>query len=252
MTSQASAGTWSGAARMGMGWGLFTGRAGDNRPHAHHAVQIVLSETPQRIWTAAQGWQSAQGAVIGADVLHRLEESSQPVTLVYLEPDSAEGRRVAGHASVDGLLSTGLILPALEAARASQNPISGVVDCLFPSAQPRLQLQGDALIEGLIAALPQTLPDQFGIAAMAAQTGLSASRVQHRFTAHTGIAVRPYLRWRRLLTAIDGVTRGLPLTDAAMAAGFSDAAHFTRTFRRHFGIAPSALLTLRHKMPSAG
>ncbi len=69
--------------------------------------------------------------------------------------------------------------------------------------------------------------------------------MQHRFRAHTGLAVRPYLRWRRLLTALDGMTRGLPLTDAALEAGFSDAAHFTRTFRRHFGIAPSVLLQLR-------
>lgn len=252
MTTPSNASTWSGTARMGMGWGLFTGRAGENHPHAHHAVQIVLSEKPQRIWTATQGWHSAEGAVIGADKLHRLEESSEPVTLLYLEPDSEEGRRVAGHAPADGVLYAGLISRALEAAQAIQNPISGVVDCLFPSAQPRLQLQGDPLIERLIAALPQSLPDRFGVAAMAAQTGLSPSRVQHRFTAHTGIAVRPYLRWRRLLTAIEGVTRGLPLTQAAMAAGFSDSAHFTRTFRRHFGIAPSVLLRLRQKMPDAG
>ena len=245
MTASSSADIWSGTARMGFGWGLFVGRAGDNRPHAHHAVQIMLSETPQRVWTATQGWQSGRGAVIGADVLHRLEESSQPVTLLYLEPDSAEGRQVAAHAPADGLLPFMGIACALAAAQASENPMPAMVDCLFPAAQPRLQLQGDPVIEALIASLPTTLPERLVIAAMAVQTGLSPSRVQHRFRAHTGLAVRPYLRWRRLLTALDGVTRGLSLTDAALDAGFSDAAHFTRTFRRHFGIAPSVLLQLR-------
>ena len=40
------------------------------------------------------------------------------------------------------------------------------------------------------------------------------------------------------------MTRGSSLTDAAVEAGFADAAHFTRTFRGHFGIPPSALLKL--------
>jgi AraC-like DNA-binding protein len=31
------------------------------------------------------------------------------------------------------------------------------------------------------------------------------------------------------------------LTDAARAAGFADAAHMTRTFRRMLGISPSSL-----------
>ena len=232
MTKRSGAASWSGAARMGLGWGLFMGRAGDNRPHAHHAVQIVLSETPLHIWTAAQGWQSGCGAVIGADVEHRLEECSQPVTLLYLEPDSREGRRVTAHAPADGLLSESSVSLALQAAKASLDPMRAVVDSLFPAAYPQLELQGDALIAALIAGLPQALPDRFGIAAMSTQTGLSPSRLQHRFRSHTGLAVRPYLRWRRLLTALDGVTLGLPLTDAALDAGFSDASHFTRTFRR--------------------
>lgn len=238
--------SWSGTTRMGLGWGLFTGLAGDNRPHAHHAIQIVLSETPQRIWTAAQGWQSGHGAVIAADVQHRLEESRTPVTLLYLEPDSLEGRRVTAHARSDVMLPAALVSSALERARASLDPIRQVVDSLFQALPPRPALQGDPVIETLIAALPPTLPERFGIAAMAAQTGLSPSRVQHRFRAHTGLAVRPYLRWRRLLTALAHVTLGLPLTDAALEAGFSDAAHFTRTFRRHFGIAPGVLLQLRN------
>jgi AraC-like DNA-binding protein len=32
------------------------------------------------------------------------------------------------------------------------------------------------------------------------------------------------------------------LTDAAFAAGFSDAAHMSRTFRRLFGVTPSELM----------
>jgi AraC-like DNA-binding protein len=41
------------------------------------------------------------------------------------------------------------------------------------------------------------------------------------------------------------VAGGETLTGAAAAAGFSDSAHLSRTFRRAFGLPPSALLNMR-------
>ncbi|MEK6805774.1 MAG: helix-turn-helix domain-containing protein [Pseudomonadota bacterium] len=249
MSSHPAAASWHGSARIGLGWGLFVGHAGDHRPHAHHAVQIVLSETPQRLWTPDQGWQLCHGAVIGPDVLHRLDQSSAPVTMLYLEPDSPDGRRaISNLASSWRALTAKETASALAVLRASPGApdVSRVVDRLSLGAMSeRETLQGDALIESLIAALPQALPGRLGSASLAARAGLSASRLQHRFRAHTGLALRPYLRWRRLLTALDAVGRGRSLTDAAFEAGFADAAHFTRTLRRHFGITPRVLLHLR-------
>lgn len=53
----------------------------------------------------------------------------------------------------------------------------------------------------------------------------------------------------RLQAAIRESAQGATLTHAACAAGFADAAHLTRTFRRMFGIAPSSVhrsITLMH------
>lgn len=228
---------------MGLGWGEFIGVTGDNAPHSHHAVQVLLSDEPQPLWTAASGWQDVCGAVIGPELSHQLGSNGQPVRLLYVEPHSDAGRRLmAGLA--DGLR---VLMPEeLEAAqlvtKADVEPDVALAEALSPSTAVPCASKGDQDIEAWIAALPVTLPEHLTAAACARQMGLSSSRFLHRFRAHTGLPLRPYLRWRRLLVALRAAMQGASLTEAAHAAGFSDAAHFARTFRRHFGMTPSALV----------
>ncbi len=55
------------------------------------------------------------------------------------------------------------------------------------------------------------------------------------------MSAQSYVMWLRIYAACVALARGASLSDAAYQAGFSDAAHFTRTFRRTFGLAPSQL-----------
>lgn len=54
-----------------------------------------------------------------------------------------------------------------------------------------------------------------------------------------GIPWRTYLLWRRLLGASRHAATGRSLTESAHFAAFSDAAHFSRTFRAMFGLTPA-------------
>lgn len=245
MTDHLSAGIWKGQARMGLGWGEFVGVAGDNAPHSHHAVQVMLSEQPQRLWTAASGWQAVHGALLGPELSHQLGSNGLPVRLIYIEPHSEAGRRLMA------VLDNGLRVLTLDECKAAlraldshETPDRALTEVLSPATKDLSRKDGDGDIERWIASLPTSLPDRLTAAACARQLGLSSSRFLHRFRAHTGLPLRPYLRWRRLLVALRAAMQGASLTDAAHAAGFSDAAHFTRTFRRHFGMAPSALTTM--------
>ena len=53
------------------------------------------------------------------------------------------------------------------------------------------------------------------------------------------MSAQSYVVWLRIYDACAALARGASLSDAAYQAGFSDAAHFTRTFRRTFGLAPA-------------
>ncbi|MDG9930356.1 MULTISPECIES: AraC family transcriptional regulator [unclassified Pseudomonas] len=77
---------------------------------------------------------------------------------------------------------------------------------------------------------------------LAEQVGLSVPRLTQLFRQKIGIPIRRYRQWHRLFVTSVGVARGMNLTDAAMAAGFTDSAHFSHTFRTIIGMSPSAAL----------
>ncbi len=104
-----------------------------------------------------------------------------------------------------------------------------------PEGPPRARWRRAA---GAAIAPPEA---DLSLAALAARARLSPGRFMHAFTATAGIPLRPWLRWLKLERAGAGIAAGLPLGEAAHGAGFSDAAHMTRTFRRMFGVTPSQL-----------
>jgi len=85
--------------------------------------------------------------------------------------------------------------------------------------------------------------------ALAAISGLSPSRFMHVFTESVGIPLRPYILGLRLQRACSELQAGATVTSAACRAGFSDAAHLTRTFRRILGITPTDLFS-QERSPS--
>jgi AraC-like DNA-binding protein len=87
--------------------------------------------------------------------------------------------------------------------------------------------------------------ETFSLEKVAKVAGLSPSRLIHVFTESVGVPLRPYVLWLRLQLASGELMRGATKTEAAHRAGFSDAAHMTRTFRRMLGTTPSELVQRR-------
>ena len=102
----------------------------------------------------------------------------------------------------------------------------------------------DRRVKRVLRDLPNRLAkaQAVSLAAVAASVGLSPSRLLHLFTSSVGVPLRPYVLWLRLQCGARELGRGSSVADAAYAAGFSDAAHFTRTFRRMIGATPRQIL----------
>ncbi|HEU5297748.1 MAG TPA: AraC family transcriptional regulator [Burkholderiaceae bacterium] len=100
----------------------------------------------------------------------------------------------------------------------------------------------DPRIESAIGWMRGRLAAPISLADAAAQAHLSPSRFRHLFVAQTGVSFRAYLLWARVDSAMGAGMSGQSWTAAAQDAGFADSAHFSRTCRRMFGIAPAMLV----------
>jgi AraC-like DNA-binding protein len=239
---------WRGRMAIDIGWGWFQGSIGDNHPHAHHALQIAFADNPISVWTPESEWNSHHGFIIGSNQLHQLAANSINVTLIYVEPDSHAGRLIQKRMAGQPL--TGLqhderhILSSLTSGLESVAFNACIESSMSAHYHQYVPPEPDALISQAIQTIQNRVDGSFQAHELAHQAGLSLSRFQHRFKQHTGMALRPFLRWRRLLLAMAHMQAGYSMSDAAYAAGFSDAAHMSRTMRRHFGISPRDVAAL--------
>lgn len=232
------------------GCAVFVGPVADTRPHTHHALQCVVGLGPAfRLRERASApWEGYEAAVVTPDAPHQLDARGASIAFLYLDPESAEGRAATARLRPSGVHR--LEEARFDAFRAhavalwhggtevSTELVASVVDALAGSRDAPASL--DPRIRKALD-LFETLPDRRApLARVAAEVALSPGRFAHLFRAQTGLALRRYLLWLRLGDAIREVAGGGSLTEAAPAAGFSDSAHLTRTFRRMFGVVPSA------------
>ena len=224
---------------------------GDADFHAHHAIQITACLTGALTLENADESLSAPILAVAADARHRFEARGL-LAFIFVEPESRLGRALteALFSERDLLpLDAERLAPLLAPLRATfEAPLDSsallragraVVDALVPATAPRLP---DPRVQRIVAHATAHVDEPLSLADAAAGIHLSPSRLRHLFVEQTGLAFKTYLLWLRLVRAVQVYSEGQSLTEAAHAAGFSDSAHFSRIFKRTFGL-PATTLT---------
>lgn len=242
---------WAGTLALGPWWLLFGGAFGPTASHHHHAVQIVAADDHIEIEDAAGDRARGDVLVVPADTVHAIVSGPPVATMLFVDADSIVGRDLAD--SLDGRVyapRVALRMPSLPAesyldaevrVASLLRAVGGVVD---PIRRP------SPIIRHALDRLPGLTEADATLAAIARTVGLSPSRFTHRFTAEVGIPFRSYRRWLRLLTAVEALSGGATLTEAAHRSGFADSSHLTRTFRAQFGLTPSDALAASRWLPA--
>lgn len=218
--------------------------------HSHHAIQITLSLGGMfELRTSEAAIRSA--AAVAPDVNH-IFEAEGLLAMLFVEPESQRGRAIA-----NSLFQNATLVPVAEemvadlARRLRDAYKSPVVDEAVLETLGRSLVDNlagfsfadlpDPRIQKMIAFAASHLDGPMSLSVAARIAGLSASRARHLFVEQTGLQFRTYLLWLRINRAVGLFSSGSSLTAAAHEAGFSDSAHFSRTFRRMFGLPAASL-----------
>ncbi|MDP3366960.1 MAG: AraC family transcriptional regulator, partial [Pseudomonas sp.] len=89
--------------------------------------------------------------------------------------------------------------------------------------------------------LESRLDDPPTLEEIAAFCAMSPWQALRRFRQHTGLPPHQWLTQLRLQRALPLVLAGEPLSEIALRLGFYDQAHFSRLFRRTYGLPPARL-----------
>ncbi|HEY1179311.1 MAG TPA: AraC family transcriptional regulator [Phytomonospora sp.] len=227
---------WRGRVALPPGRLYFQGEIGPAAPHAHRVVLVFGAADPFVLSGHDGVARSCRAAVVPSGARHAI---GGPVTrgfLALVEPSSALGR---------SLVATGIGAVDPPEIPGDDGPLVATVDeilrGLAGAAVPGPVEAHPALVEAMDV-IAAALPARLRIAEVARRVHLSESRLAHLFAERLGLTFRAHVRWERVRLALGMLSRGDSLSRVAHAAGFSDAAHLSRTFRAMFGSAPSELI----------
>jgi AraC-like DNA-binding protein len=231
---------------VGFNYIVIAGNDMETDLHRHHALEICLGvDSPVNVRVNNTEIES-DILVIGKNVSHKLYSGKRKI-VILIDAESSAADVFNKHLNAEGYY-----LPPISrdceleyiAGKTVSFEASAIKDSdeLYEQLISRLLKRGETPLvrnDYILQALDEI--GSLGIkrisaADLAKSIHISESRLLHLFKSSMGISLRRYLLWLRVRSAVLHITQGGSFSDAAYAAGFSDAAHLTRTFKDMFGI----------------
>ncbi len=232
---------WLGDVCFGSTSAIYTGRSGQNDLHAHAAIQIIFNPSQRIELIDANARRYIAHALYVPPMVRHLVPPDILGSILYIDAKSPLLSELV--VRQDRLAIQELNLETLpfeleDADRIIITKLDAVVRRESSGRDIRLTTALETLAEN---------PGKVSIEEAAATVELSASRLRALAQKQLGFPLSTWVLWRKLERAAQGLASGMSLADAAIAGGFSDQAHFTRTMRRMFGISP---MSARHSLVS--
>ncbi len=231
---------------------IIYGASLDAATHKHNAIQLVWP-TSNAICKFNEDEISGP-LIINSQVEHKLKMEAGWILLV--EPNSDLGEQLSMRLDKRDAISIEQVAPLNGERPQSGDDPTLLLSPIINHLGLKLVYTGtnstvmDERLQQLLARLNNCLsggclkPASWRASEVAESISLSEGRFLHLFSEKMGITWRPYLLWHRMTCAINALSKGSSVTDAAHVAGFSDSAHLSRTFRSHFGMSIREALSM--------
>lgn len=132
------------------------------------------------------------------------------------------------------------LMRSLKYSQLDQQRRPFIFSAPIPENVPARHAPLTSLLEGVLPYIEQHFDERISQREIAESLGLSTYQFSRLFKRMSGTTFQEHLARRRIDAATMLLSeRGLTVTDVCYAVGFNDVSHFTRTFRRQLGVAPS-------------
>lgn len=232
---------------------LYIGPFLENSEHQHSALQVSIAlDNPFHLRANDQS-QEYRSAIIAPNIPHQLSCPSghSALLILFLDHEIRISKLIISHllqsdkiATFDKLHYSSPLRTLVASDNGIQTPQKSaqIIDLIVSTL---LEDYDSAIVplDGRIADAIERINSldviRISLQELAESVYLSESRFAHLFKEQLGIPIRRYLLWMRMIRALKMVMQDISLTEAAHQTGFSDSAHFSRTFRSMFGMSPS-------------
>lgn len=230
-------------------FGWFLGSFEQNKPHQHYALQLSIPvNEPLVIQVSKNRLESKNAVLIDSNVKHSIH-STENHFLLLLNPASTIGHYWKKEVkSPFQEVDNNITRKIQEVIRGNKNKlelkeaINHLIkekDCFCDAFVHK----GDDRILKALKFLQERTGEIIALEDAASHVHLSPSRFIHLFREEVGISFRRAQLWNKLLMAIP-LLSNQSITAVAHEVGFSDSAHFSRTFKENFGFGPRDFLKL--------
>lgn len=119
---------------------------------------------------------------------------------------------------------------------------------LPPESEPCLRSEDEAALNAAAAYLEENLSEDHSLARISRTVHLNEFKLKKGFREYYQTTVFGYLRQKRMERARSMLTnRRTKVIDAAQAVGYANPSHFSRAFRKTFGMNPKEFLALNNR-----
>ncbi|MES1161276.1 MAG: AraC family transcriptional regulator [Bacteroidota bacterium] len=224
--------------------------------HYHKCYQIVISlNTPFNCTIDKNKYQHLRGFLINQDIRHSCAAENTDVLVYFIDAGSYMGWQMREILDGNAFMAIDTILTEEELAELIQQydrvssvdqlrqMAAGLLEkIVFSRGEPKTRVLDDRIIK-IVDYIETHLDDPLSLQDIAHHIFLSPERIRHLFAQEIGIPFSQYVLWKRIKIVMTQVLKDkVPIVNSVMQNGFTDQAHFTRLFKRTFGVSATALL----------
>lgn len=242
---------------------LFLGCVGQNLSSANAAplMLVSLGEDLELLLAGQREAIKGRSFLVPAGVQFKANTVSTDIALAYLDPvgddldalgqETEERLEITDGAHIfRGIRQEEDVVTCMQVALGGNAPDESIFEALQRLAgsdrtRDENAAKRDERVVKAAAIIKERYVENLSVEEVAGEVGLSVPRLIQLFKRKTGVPIRRFRMWQRIFVTILKVAEGLTLTEAAVAAGFSDYAHFSRNFKEMSGVNPSDVLSLR-------